>query len=108
VQDYTENVRKNKPKTTKPVRKIKTNTIKYCEAKAKTSKRLKEKESTSIQSSPQLGPCHFYVSEDSELTDTDDETTSGTEKCCVCTVHTRPNSLFAEYGVIVRNLNYRP
>jgi hypothetical protein len=56
------------------VRKIKTNTIKYCEAKAKTSKRLKEKASTSIQSSPQLGPCHFYVSEDSELTDTDDET----------------------------------
>jgi hypothetical protein len=50
VQDYTENVRKNKPKTTKPVRKIKTNTIKYCEAKAKTSKRLKEKANTSILS----------------------------------------------------------
>ena len=35
------------------VSKIKTNTIKYCEAKANMSKRLKEKASTSIQSSPQ-------------------------------------------------------
>jgi hypothetical protein len=53
--------------------------------KQNKSKQLKKKATTSIQSSPQPGPSHIYVSEDSEseLTDTDDENILEAERCCV-------------------------
>ena len=51
--------------------------------KQNKSKQLTKKATTRTQSSPQPGPSHFYVSVDSEL-DTDDETISEAEKCCVC------------------------
>ena len=54
--------------------------------KQNKSKQLKKKAATSTQLtlSPQPGPSHIYVSEDSELTDTDDESISEAEKCGVC------------------------
>ena len=108
VQDYTENVRKNKPKTTKPQsEKSKLTPSNIVKPKQKRQKDWRKRQALVYNPLHNLAHATF-MSEDSELTDTDDETTSGTEKCCVCTVHTRSNSLFAEYGVIVRNLNYLP
>ena len=78
VQEPTGNVRINKSTTTKP-QSVKSKPTQSKIVKLK-QKQLKEKAITSIQSSPQPGPSHVYVSEDSELTDTDDETISEAEK----------------------------